>query len=47
MDRKNNETINIPSTWAPSSQLIQIYSVDWTDVYDTHSIENRTEPVSH
>ena len=28
-------------------QLIQIYSVDWTDVYDTHNIEHRTEPVSH
>ena len=31
----------------PSSQLIQIYSVDWTDVYDTYNIEHRTEPVSH
>ena len=29
------------------SQLIQIYSVDWTDVYDTHNIEHKTEPVSH
>ena len=29
------------------SQLIQIYSVDWTDVYDTYNIEHRTEPVSH
>ena len=29
------------------SQLIQIYSLDWTDVYDTHSIEHRTEPGSH
>ena len=29
------------------SQLIQIYSVDWTDVYDTHTSEHRTEPVSH
>ena len=29
------------------SQLIQIYSVDWTDVHDTHNIEHRTEPVSH
>ena len=27
--------------------LIQIFSVDWTDVYDTHNIEHRTEPVSH
>ena len=27
--------------------LIQIYSVDWTDVYNTHNIEHRTEPVSH
>ena len=26
------------------SQLIQIYSVDWTGVYDTHNIEHRTEP---
>ena len=29
------------------SQLIQMYSVDWTDVYDTYNIEHRTEPVSH
>ena len=29
------------------SQLIQIYSVDWTDVYDTYNIGYRTEPVSH
>ena len=29
------------------SILIQIYSVDWTDVYDTHSSEHRTEPISH
>ena len=29
------------------SQLIQIYSVDWTYVYDTYTIEHRTEPVSH
>ena len=28
-------------------QLIQIYSVDWTDVYDTHNIKQRTEPVNH
>ena len=28
-------------------QLIKIYSMDWTDVYDTHNIEHRTEPVSH
>ena len=34
--------------WQPTqSQLIQIYSVDCTDVYDTHNIEHRTEPVSH
>ena len=32
---------------AHQSQLIQIYSVDWTDVYDTYNIEHRTEPVSH
>ena len=30
-----------------TSQLIQIYSVDWTDVYDTYNIEHRTEPVNH
>ena len=30
-----------------ASQLIQIYSVDWTDIFDTHNIEHRTEPVSH
>ena len=30
-----------------TSQLIQIYNVDWIDVYDTHNIEHRTEPVSH
>ena len=29
------------------SQFIQIYSVDWTGVYETHNIEHRTEPVSH
>ena len=29
------------------SILIQIYSVDWTDVYDTHNSEQRTEPISH
>ena len=29
------------------SQLIQIHSVDWTHVDDTHNIEQRTEPVSH
>ena len=28
-------------------QLIQSYSMDWTDVYDTHNIEHRTEPVGH
>ena len=28
-------------------QLIKIYSVDWTDVYDTHNIEHGTEPVCH
>ena len=34
--------------WQPThSQLIQIYSMDWTDVYDTHNIEHITEPVSH
>ena len=37
-----------PGRWQPTqSQLIQIYSVDWTDIYDTHNIEHRTEPVSH
>ena len=29
------------------SQLSQIYNVDWIDVYETHNIEHRTEPVSH
>ena len=29
------------------SKLIQICSVDWTDVYDKHNIEHRPEPVSH
>ena len=29
------------------SQLIQVYSVGWIDVYDTHNIEHRTEPVSY
>ena len=38
----------IQGRWQPTqSQLIQIYSVDWTDIYDTHNIEHRTEPVSH
>ena len=26
---------------------VQIDSVDWTDIFDTHNIEYRTEPVSH
>ena len=40
--------IFVQGRWQPTqSQLIQIYSVDWTDVYDTHNIEHRTEPVSH
>ena len=29
------------------SRLIQIYSVDWKDVYDTYNIEHRTESISH
>ena len=38
----------VQGRWQPTqSQLIQIYSVDWRDVYDTHNIEHRTEPVSH
>ena len=36
-----------PGTMTIQSQLIQIYNVDWTDVYDAHNIEHRTEPVSH
>ena len=37
-----------PGRWQPTQiQLIQIYSVDWTDVYDTHNIGHRTEPISH
>ena len=40
--------IFVQGRWQPTqSQLIQIYSVDWTDVYDTHNIEHRTEPVRH
>ena len=36
--------IFIQGRWQPTqSQLIQIYSVDWTDVYDTqHRTQNRT-----
>ena len=30
-----------------AESIIQIYSVDWTDVYGTYNIEHRTEPVSH
>ena len=38
----------VQGRWQPTqSQLIQIYSVDWTDVYDTHNSEHWTEPVSH
>ena len=38
----------VQGRWQPTqSQLIQIYSVDWTDVYDTHNIEHRTEPFNH
>ena len=38
----------VQGRWQPTqSQLIQMYSVDWTDVYDTHNIEHRTELVSH
>ena len=37
-----------PGTITPKqSQLIQIYNLDWTDIYDTHNIEHRTEPFSH
>ena len=37
-----------PETMTPTqSQLIEIYSVDWTDVYGTPSIEHRTDPVSY
>ena len=34
------------TTTQEKSQLIQIYSLDRADVYDTHNIEHRTEPVS-
>ena len=38
----------VQGRWHPTqSQLIQIYSVDWTDAYNTHNNEHRTEPVSH
>ena len=34
--------IFVQGRWQPTQrQLIQIYSVDWTDVYDTHNIEHR------
>ena len=40
--------IFVQGQWQPTqSQLIQIYSVYWTDAYDTHNIEHRTEPGSH
>ena len=40
--------IFVQGRWQPTqSQWIQIYSVDWGDVYDTHNIEHRTEPISH
>ena len=40
--------IFVRGRWQPTqSQLIQIYSVYWRDVYDTHNIEHRTEPFSH
>ena len=40
--------IFVQGRWQPTqSQLIQIDSVDWIGVYDTHNIEHRTEPVSH
>ena len=40
--------IFVQGRWQPTqSHLIQIYSVDWADVYDTHNIEHRTEPVCH
>ena len=38
----------VQGRWQPTqSLLILIYSVDWTDAYDTHDIEHRTKPVSH
>ena len=40
--------IFVQGRWQPTqSQLVQIYTVDWIGVYDTHNIEHRTEPVSH
>ena len=40
--------IFVQGRWQPTqSQLIQIYSVGWRDVYDTHNIEHRTEPDTH
>ena len=45
---KNFLCIFVQGRWQPTqSQLIQIYSMDWTDIYDTHNIEHRTEPVCH
>ena len=38
----------VQGRWQPTqSQLIQICSVDWTELYDTHNIEHRPELVSH
>ena len=40
--------IFVQGRWQPmQSQLIQMYSMDWTDIYDTHNIEHRTEQVGH
>ena len=37
--------IFVQERWQPTqSQLIQIYSMDWTEVCDTHNIEHRTDP---
>ena len=45
---QENGGIFVQGRWQPTqSQLIHIYSVDWADVYETHNIEHRTEPVSH
>ena len=40
-------SINSSISYGYMYQLIQIYNVDWTDVYDTQNIGHRTEPVSH
>ena len=40
-DESGDDDFFCPGTMTPTqSQLIQIYSVDWTDVYNTHTTLN-------